>query len=154
MVNHESARGALAARILQSAIDSPEEMSINFVENSDDVLIGDGLSSTVDIADIYQLGSEEPMSASSTLLHETYEQYDFQIKHKGVGAEDLTQSHFRAIGVEQSYTGLNLFKGASFEMPFNGSITLNLNYSPIGDDSAVKKIVVHFVNGEIQKVEH
>ncbi len=152
-VNHESARGALAARILQSAIDSPEEMSINFVENSDDVLIGDGLSSTVDIADIYQLGSEEPMSASSTLLHETYEQYDFQIKHKGVGAEDLTQSHFRAIGVEQSYTGLNLFKGASFEMPFNGSITLNLNYSPIGDDSAVKKIVVHFVNGEIQKVE-
>ncbi|WP_370525535.1 RHS repeat-associated core domain-containing protein [Dysgonomonas sp. 521] len=67
--------------ILDNIINGAGMTTLNIVGNSTSVIIGDVNTATIDIGDISKLGTGGDVSSTSTLLHETEEQYRLQVRN-------------------------------------------------------------------------
>lgn len=77
-------------------INCQENITINVVEGSSDIIIGNASSSTIDISDIENIGFGGPIVNSATALaHEIYEQKLIQTK-----GTDTRIAHLAATGIE------------------------------------------------------
>lgn len=84
-------------KIISQVIDVENTVTLNVVNNSEEVMIGDVNTSTIDIGDILALGDECIVNAGTSLMHETKEQFDIQIKKISV-----INAHRNAVGLENS----------------------------------------------------
>ena len=120
--------------VLSKIIDGNVMTTIN-VENSTSVVIGDAKTKTIDIGDIKALGNGTDVNQGSALLHETWEQYEIQVK----GQTEI-KAHLNAAGVENLVT-------SSRTDPVNRFLTDGKLRVPILDSSGnVVKTVIIYVN--------
>ena len=68
------------AAIIDKVINDEGLVTLNVVNNSESVVIGDASTATIDIGDIIALGDDHLVNAGTTLMHETYEQFEIQVK--------------------------------------------------------------------------
>ncbi|MDR0230687.1 MAG: DUF6443 domain-containing protein [Dysgonamonadaceae bacterium] len=73
--------------------------TINVANGTSDI-IGNINTATIDIGDIQALGNGNDVNQGSALMHETWEQYQVQVKGSG-----QAQAHISAAGVENAVTG-------------------------------------------------
>ena len=144
--------------LLSSVINDKQTTTINIVDNSAEILIGDASKKTIDIGDIQALGDNGPTSSSAALLHETNEQ--FLVQAKGV---ELFKAHNSSIRMEAKYTGYAPFSTAhtDYSATFSGSSNnvpgqpkvLSQRHvrigQPFGDKGSVTITLVLFLNGNI-----
>ena len=144
--------------LLSSVINDKQTTTINIVDNSAEILIGDASKKTIDIGDIQALGDNGPTSSSAALLHETDEQ--FLVQAKGV---ELFKAHNSSIRMEAKYTGYAPFSTAhtDYSATFSGSSNnvpgqpkvLSQRHvrigQPFGDKGSVTITLVLFLNGNI-----
>lgn len=91
--------------------------TINLVDNSEKVVIGDIATNTVDVGDMQRLGTDGKITAQKTLIHEVSENYDVQVnKTSTMGA------HLKAANAENRI-------GKAILDPINRSITPSNNPS-------------------------
>jgi len=86
-------------KALSTVVNDPAMTTINVVNRSSDVLIGNVNTATIDIGDIKALNGRIASSAGA-LIHETLEQYNVQAKVVGNNT-----AHVRATRTENSVTG-------------------------------------------------
>ena len=126
-------------KALNKIVTDERDTKINIVESLS-VPIGDAAIQSVAISDIQTLGEGEWLNGASALMHETFEQYQVQVK--GI---KLTKAHIQATSMEQQVTGayippfdrffdngqmvLPVFKDASDTSSENriGTVILHLN---------------------------
>ena len=144
--------------MLSSAINDEQTTTINIVNNSAEILIGDALKQTIDIGDMLALGDDSPTSASAALLHETNEQ--ILVQSKGV---DLLKAHYSSIMMETKYTGYApfstehidysaTFSGSSNNVPGQPKVLSQQHVrigQPFGNKGGVTTTIVLFLNGNV-----
>ncbi len=147
-----------AINMLNSAVDDEQTTTINIVDNSSEILIGDASKRTIDIGDIQALGDNAPTSSSAALLHETNEQ--FLVQAKGV---ELFKAHNSSIQMEAKYTGYAPFstEHTDYSATFSGSFNnvpgqprlLSQRHvrigQPFGEKGSVMTTLVLFLNGNV-----
>ena len=147
-----------AINMLSSAIDNEQTTTINIVDNSSEILIGDASKKTIDIGDIQALGDNAPTSSSAALLHETNEQ--FLVQAKGV---KLFKAHNSSIQMEAKYTGYApfstehtdysaTFSGSSNNVPEQPRVLSQRHVrigQPFGNKGSVTTTIVLFLNGNV-----
>ncbi len=147
-----------AINMLSSAIDNEQTTTINIVDNSSEILIGDASKKTIDIGDIQALGDNDPTSSSAALLHETNEQ--FLVQAKGV---ELFKAHNSSIQMEAKYTGYApfstehtdysaTFSGSSNNVPGQPRVLSQRHVrigQPFGNKGSVTTTIVLFLNGNV-----
>lgn len=91
---------------LHHIISSPNSTKINVVNGSNDVIIGNAKTATVDIGDINAMQGLKNSSPVAALMHETNEQSFLQNPtFHPADAFRLYKAHGSAEGLERSYTG-------------------------------------------------
>ena len=149
--------------MLSSAINDEQTTTINIVNNSTEILIGDASKQTIDIGDMLALGEGSPTSASAALLHETNEQ--ILVQSKGV---DLVKAHYTSIMMETKYTGYAPFstEHTDYSATFSGSANnvpgqpkvLSQRHvrigQPFGNKGSVTTTMVLFLNGNVNSKMH
>lgn len=80
--NHET----VAGQKLSTIIEDPETTTINLVENSSTIFIGEAETATIDMADIDALGEGVAIDSHSAFMHELNEQFLIQVKGINVNA--------------------------------------------------------------------
>ncbi|WP_321439185.1 RHS repeat-associated core domain-containing protein [uncultured Bacteroides sp.] len=117
---------------LSKVIDGNGMTTINVVNNTP-VVIGDVKTKTIDIGDIKALGNGTDVNQGSALLHETWEQYEIQVK----GQTEI-KAHLNAAGIENLVTG-------SRTDPINRFLTRGQLSVPILDSlgNVVKTVVIN-----------
>ena len=147
-----------AINMLSSAIDNEQTTTINIVDNSSEILIGDASKETIDIGDIQALGDNAPTSSSAALLHETNEQ--FLVQAKGV---ELFKAHNSSIQMEAKYTGYApfstehtdysaTFSGSSNNVPGQPRVLSQRHVKigqPFGEKGSVTTTLLLFLNGNV-----
>ena len=130
---------------LNTIINNKNTTIINVVNNSQHVIIGDAITATVDIADIFAMEMVKHSSPFAALIHETIEQSLIQDPaYRPDDSKRIIRAHNTAESYEHVYTGtqnitnwLDLNDGNSGFLKF------------VKDDQVIEKIRIK--NGNIKK---
>jgi len=136
--------------------DSLKNFRLSLVENSEEILIGDGLQGVIDIADVLKFdnGEANRFTVGCVLLHELYEQHYLQVVNKlrpgKVNQRQLRKAHLAATQKESNLFDLSALKTEShkcndfiyieFKSRFDKSKELYHAYYEKGNISYVEKI--------------
>lgn len=147
-----------ATTIINRVINDDGLVTLNVVNNSESVVIGDVSTATIDVGDMLALGDDCHVNAGTTLMHETYEQYEIQTKSIAIAL-----AHCHAIGIEKVMMNSNfndnklyddnlLFGNRhQFNIGFGISLMNINNIESISDNSCVSTTVI-FKRNNVYKV--
>jgi len=101
--------------------DSSKHFRLRLVENSEDILIGDGLHAVIDMADILKFDNDRTnrFTVGCVLLHELYEQHYLQAVNKlssgKINQKQIRKAHFAATQKESNLFDLAVVKTESLK---------------------------------------
>lgn len=134
-------------KVLNKIVTDERDTKINIVESLS-VPIGNAAIQSVAISDIQILGEGEWLNGASALMHETYEQYQVQVK-----GTKLTNAHIHATSMEQQVTGAYI---PPFDRFFdNGQMELQVfNTSDTSPENRIGTVILHLNDkGNVLSIE-
>lgn len=85
---------------LKTIIDDEGNTIINVTNNSEETLIGDISKHEIDVGDMQQLKDQKELNDVSSMMHETYENYQVQVLNT-----EIHDAHHEASNIESHITG-------------------------------------------------
>ena len=134
--------------------DSLKSMNLFLVENDPAILISDGKSGVIDIADIerFNVGSDGDFTAFNVLLHELYEQYQLQVVGKlqigNITGTQLKKAHQKAVQKESNFYSLSMLRTEADI----GEEYIHIEFTNRIDFSR-RHYYAYFQNGNIERIE-
>ena len=117
-------------------------ISFELVEDDPNVIIADGISSKIDMADVRKLGNDEPGNPAGILIHEFIEQYCIRrSKHSDDEIKTKYFAHLNAISAEnQIYTEAHRDVGPGPDFTESDGVwTLKIIYHNKGDKNGTSR---------------
>ena len=131
----------VAGQKLSTIIADPATTTINMVENSSTIFIGEAETATIDMADINALGEGVAIDSHSAFMHELNEQFLIQVKGTNVNA-----AHRNSRMLESRMKGGRIFV-SNFEPAGHLQVTVQQQGGPLHQAR-----ILH-TNGTIFKIE-
>ncbi len=147
----------ICANTLSKIIKDEKTVTLNIVNNSEDVVIGDIETARVDIGDIMALGDDKHVTSGTTIMHETYEQYYIQTHPLPSGKKERNEfyakAHCNDIGVEKVIMNSNfntdkLLGNCIFgnreviDIGFGVSLVVVENIESLTDESCFSTVII------------
>lgn len=135
---------------LETIINDPQTTSINVVENSQNVPIGNAKTATIDIGDIQGIGNQDVLTKGGMLIHEYTEQSVIQTKFNAIPNSVMsfeskaTNAHFlSAIPAENKINGSDRGLIDTNTLNPQGTGSIITNYTRQGQTTT---IAIDYVN--------
>jgi RHS repeat-associated protein len=134
-------------KALSSVINGNGVATINLVNNSESVVIGDIANNIVDVGDMQKLGTDGKLTAQKALVHEVSENYDVQVNKMSP-----TSAHQRAGNAENRFGDAMLNPLNRFTTPTNYPNLTTLTIPVIGPPEQRGVISIHLYKNNVLNV--